>query len=377
MRRFLFLALIIQIFIGNAWPISTYAQTDIRQSKSVPEPQSNNPDELIQLGATYYRQQKLEEALAHFTKASRLSPQSFRPYVLIGLVYQTQDKMKSASESYAKAIQLRPNDKQLYLVKAIVDARRRAEAEALDACQKALELDPNYTEAFATIGETLRFNEKRRDDAISAYRSALKLNPRFLEAYEPLGELLTRNDDFKGAEALYQQAMVADPKKMTGRFPLGRMLVKQGRLAEARELWNGRTSEEDNTFPNFIVVLQRAENLQRATDALSQKPNDPAALVEMGFAVMDGDPWIVDGRQKRAITYFQQSLQINRKFARAQYGICKAYIQLSRPYENHEKDIVREMAKLRKLDSALAKELDEYRKNGDRPPSGRPVDFNR
>lgn len=81
----------------------------------------------------------------------------------------------------------------------------------------------------------------------------------------------------------------------------------------------------------------------------------------MGRAVMDGDNWVVDGRQKRALVYFQKALQLKPNFARAQYAIVKAYIQGVSP--NDETKIVdRELAKLRKLDPKLATEMDDYRK---------------
>jgi len=149
---------------------------------------------------------------------------------------------------------------------------------------------------------------------------------------------------------------------MAGRFTLGRMMVKQGRLTEARQLWEGRTSDEDRTYPQFIELLKRAENLKRATDTLAKKPNDPNALVDMGLAVMDGDHWVVDGRQKRALVYFREALKIKSDFARAQYGICKAFIQGVDGSKDEKKIVDRELEKLRQLDSALAAEMDEYRK---------------
>src|SRR5919112_5881696 len=119
--------------------------------------------------------------------------------------------------------------------------------------------------------------------------------------YAGLGEVLARAKDEKGAEEVFRAGLAADPKRMAGRFELGRLLVRQGRLAEARELWEGRTTDEDRTFPNFITLLERAEKLKRATDALARKPEDPDALIEMGYTVMDGDSWVVDGRQEKAI----------------------------------------------------------------------------
>src|ERR1700686_421931 len=146
---------------------------------------------------------------------------------------------------------------------------------------------------------------------------------------------------------------------MGGRFALGRMLVKQGRLSEARELWESRTSDEDRTFPQFIELLKRAENLKRATDALAKNPKDPDALIDMGLAVMDGDSWVVDGRQKRALVYFRKALELRPNYARAQYGICKAFIQGVDGSKDEKKTVDHELAKLRQLDTKLADELEE------------------
>lgn len=352
----IFLSLIAVPFVANA-------QNGKTPDKAMIEPQSNNFNELLQIGVSFYRDRKYDDALEHFAKAARLSPQNFRPHALMGMVYQTQRKMKEASEAYAKAIQLNPKEKQLYLSKSKVDLYRMATDEVIIACQKALELDPNLVEAWIRLGQALSADEKSRKEAVVAYRSALKLDPGNLEIYEPFGELLEEMKDLKGAEVVYRQGIAADPDKMEGRFALGRILVEQGRLVEARKLWNERTSDDDSTYPNFITLLERAEKLKRASTALAKNPNDPIKLVDMGFAVMDGDSWVVDMRQERAMRYFQEALKINPKYARAQYGICKGYIQLASTFDQHKKDVAREMEKLKKLDPTLAKELEQYQKS--------------
>jgi superkiller protein 3 len=363
--------LLMAFILGGAFSVASQARPLVRPEaqpsfggeRGVQQSPSREADDLLRQALELYRQGKFEEALANCAKAARLSPNDYRPHALTGYVYLAQMKLKSSSEAFANAIRLHPLDKQLYLLKAKADAMRGAKDEALAACRKALDLDPNFAEGYAMIGETLRWDEKRRDEAIAAYQSAIKINPRFLPAYEPLGELLDAAKDQKEAEAVFRRGIAADPKGMTGRFALGRLLVKQGRLTEAREVWAGRTSDEDNKFPNFITLLERAERLKRATDALAQRPNDPDALVEMGLAVMEGDSWVVDGRQERAVEYFRQALKLKPDHAPAQYAICKAYIQLADTFKDKKKLVDEELAKMRQLDAKLADELEEYRKN--------------
>jgi len=336
------------------------------------QPQPTDADKLLSDGYQLYSDGKYREALAKATQAVALNPKDPRPVVLSGLIYAAQMKLKEASALYAKAIPLELMQNQgattqrrvveLYLLKAETDLSRGATAEVVAATRKALESDPNSAKAYGLMADAVRGKARARPEVIAVLRSALKLNPNFLRLYPLLAELLEEAKDFKGAEEVYRQAMAIDPSHMLGRFALGYMLVKQGKLAEAREVWEGRTSDEDNFRPQFIEVLRRAENLKRATDLLAQKPGDSDALVEMGLAVMEGDHWVVNGRQKRALVYFRQALRVKPNHARAQYGIVKAYIQIADTSAREKRMLDAEMAKLRRLDAAMAAEMEEYRK---------------
>jgi hypothetical protein len=48
---------------------------------------------------------------------------------------------------------------------------------------------------------------------------------------------------------------------------------------------------------------------------------------------------------------------------KAQYAVCKAYVQMAYNDEKLEPRLDAEMAKLRRRDARLAKEIVEYRKN--------------
>jgi len=78
---------------------------------------------------------------------------------------------------------------------------------------------------------------------------------------------------------------------------------------------------------------------------------------------MDGDSWVVDGRQKRAIEYFRKALNVKPNYARAQYSIVKAYIQIAATFSKENENVDRELSALRALDPKLAAEMDDYRKN--------------
>lgn len=319
-------------------------------------------EELIKEAIELYRQKKYDEAIVALTKAAEINPKDFRPKALAGIVYLAQFKLKNASEEFDKAILLKPNDKELYLYKARAERLQNKNEDALVTIKKAIEIDPKFADAYLMIGDILRFNKERQEEAFEAYRTAINLDPSLLSAFVNLGSSFVYSKKEKEAEENFRKAMSLDPKKMAGRFELGRLLVKQGRLKEARQLWEEKTNDEDRTFPNFITLLERAENLEKAKTELAKKPNDPETLLQMGYAVMDGDHWVVDGRQKRAIEYFKKALEIKSDFAEAQFAIVKAYIQIADTFKKENENVDKELAKLRKLDPELAKEMEEYRK---------------
>ena len=367
LKRLAFLVILVSALCVTA--------TAVTRSRQQTDAQVNESNQLIRTGVALLEQNKLDEGLTTLSKASQLNPKDFRPHALSGLAYMAQMKLKSASEAFGRAILLQPQETRLYLLKATADARRSATDEAIKTSRQALAIDPNYAEAYAMIGEALRWDEDRSAEAITALQTAIKLKPELLSAYETLGNVLKDSKDEKTAEEVFRKGIAADPKRMSGRFALGRMLVKQGRLAEARELWTGRTSDEDNTMPRFIDLLDRAEKLKRATDALAKKPDDADAILEMGLAVMEGDSWVSDGRQERAIEYFRKALTLRPNFAQAQYAIVKAYIQIASVFKDENKNVEREMALLKKLDAKLADELEGYRKKYQGPiiTTGSPV----
>lgn len=369
MKKLQILVLAFMIGSFGAISVSAFANTNFYLVSSSSFSGNKNPltdeaDELLKAAMELYKEKKYDEALANCVKAAELNPKDFRPHSISGIIYMAQWKLKSASESFAKAIELKPDNKYIYLYKAKADQMRGAKEEAIAASRKALEIDPSFGEAYLVIGDALQYDEKRRDEAEAAYRAAVKADPNLVDALVSLGtNLLYNSKDEKGAEENFRKAMNLDPKRMAGRFELGRLLVEQKRLKEARTIWEGRTTDADRTFPNFIDVLERADRLQKATEALTQKPDDPETLLEMGNAVMEGDSWVVDGRQERAIVHFRKALKIKPDFTAAQYAVVKAYIQIADTYKDKNKNVDEELAKLKRMNAKLGAEMEDYRKN--------------
>lgn len=233
------------------------------------EPPQQSGEDFYRVARKLYDAGKMDEALAPCLKAIELNPNDYRPHAMAGFIYSLQKNYKSSSAALAEAIRLHPQDATLYFVKAQVDRFRSANVEAIAAARKAIEIDPNYAEAHTALGELLGVTKEGLAEGITALRTAIRLNPKLVEPYEALGNILNYYArDEKGAEEAFRQAIAVDPKHMSGRFALGRILIKQGRLVEARRLWDERTSDIDSTtLPPFIELLERAEKAKRDAGA--------------------------------------------------------------------------------------------------------------
>lgn len=324
-----------------------------------PSPVDDGFDKLIVEAYTSYTQQKYSEALAASQKAAALRPTDNRPYAISGVIHLSQWKVDEASALFALAIRFSPKNPVLHYMKARADRFRGEKEEGLLSVRKAIEIKPDYAEAYLLLGDLLT----KDDERTAAFRRALELDPKLLNAYVSLGmQLEDVKKDRKAAEEAFKTAMEVDPQKMAGRFHLGRLLVEDGRLTEARTLWKERTSDEDRTFPNFITVLERAEKLDAAKREHARAPDNAEANLQLGLATMDGDSWVVDGRWERAIVYFRRALELKPDYSAAQYGICKAYVEMADLNKDKNKVLDKELAKLRKLDPMLADDIVEYRR---------------
>ena len=246
--------------------------------------ESQNPEELFNTAKDLLRKGQLDEAQAILKRLADAYPQSPAVHYALGLSYYGQDKYKSASEELGKVLALRP-EKEIYLLKAQLDLRRNAPEEALQTCKEAIKVAPGSGEVYVMMGEA-QVALGKKSEAVDSLRKASQLGPNYAEAFVMLGDILSGDDKLGSTQEVvdaYSKAMEADSKHQAGRFQLGRFLVKHGKLAEARKLWEGRTSDEDNEYPNFIEVLERAENLQRAQKAIAETPHDPKALVQYGL----------------------------------------------------------------------------------------------
>ena len=107
-------------------------------------------DERAQLAAGnfYFGQQQLEEAIAHYKKATEISANFSPAYNILGYSYRQQGNYAAAEQAFKKYVELIPNDPNPY---------------------------DSYAELLLKMG--------RYDDSIAQYKKALSIDPHFMASH--------------------------------------------------------------------------------------------------------------------------------------------------------------------------------------------------
>lgn len=119
-------------------------------------------DERVQfnLGGYYFGQQDYDQAIAHYKKATEISPNYSPAYNLLGYSYRQQGNYSSAEEAFKKYIELIPSDPNPYDSYAELLLRMGRFDESITQYRKALSIDPHFNASHFGITADLMYQGK-------------------------------------------------------------------------------------------------------------------------------------------------------------------------------------------------------------------------
>ena len=190
-------------------------------------------DERAQLvtGTFYFGQQRLEEAIAHYKKATQIAP-SFSPvYNILGYAYRQQGDYASAEQAFKKYIELIPDDPNPY---------------------------DSYAELLMKMG--------RFDDSIAQYRKALSVDKNFNPSRFGLAaDLMYKNQPDQALDELRDMADKArnDGELRTAYFGMAVVNSDRGEFNQALQAIDKEyaIAEEKNDVASMAADLQAKGNI--------------------------------------------------------------------------------------------------------------------
>jgi tetratricopeptide (TPR) repeat protein len=198
------------------------------------------------LGGTFARAGRFEEAMRHLEAATRIRPDHAPSVSNMGVVLLRQGRVEEAIPLFRKSVALDAHHLDGWLNLANALAQTGDHDGAAAALRRAQELAPDD----ARIAELARAASSASPDdsfaranglrdqrlyaeAETAYRETLEANPSHTGARNNLAILLAMRGDTAGAAQQFEELLRSDPNDATAHFNLGAMLAKQGRFDEA------------------------------------------------------------------------------------------------------------------------------------------------
>jgi len=186
------------------------------------------------LGTTYEKQGRWDEAAAQLRQAIAEKPDYAQAHKNLGVVFERQGDSTRAAEEYREAIRLDPKYAEAHNdLGALLNARGRTD-EAIGEFQQALRLKPDFTEPHFNLG-LVYIRKGLVDAAIREYESVLKIQPNSADVHNNLGVAFDKQGRTDDAIREYARAIELRPSYARARFNLGVALSRKGALAAAIE----------------------------------------------------------------------------------------------------------------------------------------------
>jgi len=215
-------------------------------------------DRVLANGDRLYNSGNLDAALAEFSRATLLAPNSATAFMKCGTTYLKKASENGAGKEFKE------------------DARRNY--------AKAVELDPALAAAHYGLGAAC-FKLGDYTAAIKAYEAAIKIDENFVAAYSELGECLFLIGKNPEASLQYEKIIslstpAAENLKGEAYRRLGTILANDNRNEEALnkyELAQQAGLRDSVIFYNLGVALQKLDRLDEAISNYKEaiKFNDP------------------------------------------------------------------------------------------------------
>lgn len=264
--------------------------------KSATEADAKDYRAWYDLGYVYRALNRPADAIAALRKSVALKSDIFESNLNLGLLLEEQGSA-DAQTYLAKATTLKPESNANHnLARAWLGLGRVLAAskpgEALTAFAEAARLDPKQPEPHLQSAILLE-KQKNYNAAEREFKQAEALDPHSSEALAGLVNVYTETRRLSEAEAALRQFLQLDPQNNSAQVQLGRVLVAEGKTAEALPLLEGALKQQHDPVALRELAGLHAVNKQydqaaaEYRELLQASPDDAQLHYALGTVLMN------------------------------------------------------------------------------------------
>jgi len=192
---------------GKNTDAQKYFERALKMRASYPDTLANSWNNL---GLIAGREGNVNDAVAYFLEALRLSPDHRIALNNLGGAYRQQKKWGEARKTYERVLSLNPSDADANYGLGMVYAQLEDTNRAFEFLQQALKAKPDYPEALNNLG-ILYLRTNRRDEAVASFDQALEAAPDFDQPYLNLARVHVIERDKQAARAILEKLLARQP----------------------------------------------------------------------------------------------------------------------------------------------------------------------
>lgn len=207
---------------------------------------------------------KSEEALL---RARDLNPLNTDHWANLARESKAKGDLDQALAYYVDAARLSPHNAQIFNEWGLIYVQKGVYDEAIVKFEHSLTLDPIFADTYLYLGEAHRL-QNNFEPAIAAYQKAVELNPNMGQAYTALGVLYSQQGKLQEARQAFEKAVALAPKDMINHRNLALTYQQLGLITQAIS----ETKIALELAPGDAALQQFLQQLQQQ---LGQQPKTP------------------------------------------------------------------------------------------------------
>jgi serine/threonine protein kinase/tetratricopeptide (TPR) repeat protein len=287
--------------------------------RTTPDTRSPEAYETFQEAETLMKQPNdtgLDTAIDKYRQAVDLDPRYASAYAKLAMAYfrlyvlhSDPAALSLARSNCGKALTLNPDSAEAHLALSSVLAYTGDVKGASREIEKALAIDPVDPRTLIYQAQ-LYSSLDRWAEAEETFNRVLKLRPNYWLAHNELGEALVLQGKYAQSLAEFRAASLAAPKMTIPLNNIGDVYLRQGKIAEAKDL----ATRSFTLHPNDFAAITMAEALRSegkysaaihfAQKAVEINPAQSAGWVELGDCYS-----LVHGRRSDARKAYAQAVE--------------------------------------------------------------------
>ncbi len=267
------------------------------------------------MGIQYYKEGKLDLAIAEFKKAIELDPTAPDNHRNLGTVYLAQGKLNESVAAYEQAIKLNPKFGEAYGDLAGAYAGLAKYPEAIAAGKKSIELAPKYVTAYNNLGRAY-YKQGNLDEAISFYLEGTKVDANYAMLHFNLGNVYRDLGKYNQAIAEFEAYLRLNPKASD-------KAALEKDIAAMKEVMAMATQQHRHSTAGYSVVAPKAWFKVEKTDFLNFS-NDQKALAVSQETALKESPLVVFASRSKADAAKSLGLKETAEAAEFLAGVAKS-----------------------------------------------------